>query len=1761
MALTHRPEHPCTGSLSVSPGVDGTCQCKEPQTNLIPLLFQSKLQGEFIDGEWKFPQGAHDIQGSSLCLIFSPYTQFSWASIQAVEPVEDTVDGQHPHTGQDHAEGRAGLVGPDMGETREAQETRLVEAYSKAVEAHVEGQYVPAKRAYQLLLDEPRVRDADVSDEMLFRVRYLGTKNFAELLEKEGKISEALDAFSRATDLDDGDAVVWLHLATLCEQQGFWRAARYAYERGPGPGPTASWDCLEGLARVLEVLGDWSACQSVLQRALRLDSNHPGLLELWFRVRRAWRRGSLPAAISRGGSRGLSNEDQSFDEREADGVRPCAFHAKEGVSEASAPTILPVTLEADGESHAWLDLGRALLQVQESCCPRPLKVEAEVVFRSPSSAPNGHADDAGKPLGQGRRTARVTEAERMQQVSAGKEGADSCFHQPECSESGQQTVRGESGGGLGNGAGASQERGKSSGPPPSSVENDKGDAPTPHISVSKARRASRRGGRTSKDEEGAGKGEERSSERVREWMEANIFHGTMRNRDQGESNPLSDQTGHALDWWSDWGVAASWTPAPVGEEGPRSPSPAGQGGMFHAVASDEGAELVMHRLRPFKGTHNSLCDVCLDGGELICCETCSLVYHTCCLHSPPGMSEALYCDRCREEAYRLDDRQPPRVADHALLVDEIEEITGNFLPSVHGNLGALDVMRRLVMRLARVREPRVWSDGRLRGVALALEEACRSFARDIKGHVHHDSEPRVLDFGPAVELFLAELHMDELLIVGSARKEAMVLSGEALEKYKKMDTKTADSNDVSSEMIRERRFERSRRWPSPGPDSCYHEAACDLFIAKTIEALGIQTKSKGEKENNVVSGRWEPLEVEGEEETEREEKDEEVIFSEIYRCRFAWLRALLAAWRGDAQDAERFLTECQGHLEEVAKPDGSISLSHCQRNPRISLEALGTKRKELLQRNESGATRELATAFRKGVLRNAGNGSLEATRAFLSLVRRRYLCVHSEDGKSGSDGAASGLQQQHVIDELLADFLEYEAKGLMDTLKRVGGRTFAAVGTFCGAMDRLDAALEKHSSILMITLITCAKADDLLTAVRILHQILWHLLFVDHWGDKVVASYHQSLPAALAAQARSDLTRLNVLLLETLSHLLAMALRGGCPPFLVLSGDLCDALPSTLASLLRFSSLPYSRVIMNAAMDIFKAVTRRDGCKTSTSLALESTIRPTYSSLVERLEETMFRSLSGILCDPQLEPGFLQDYTNSTNARDYLFLSLHHFSNLMDENSTWAVHPEQGIKQLTRQQLWALTCSLQNLARMASEKDSLYGKTLFPCYLAQTFLVLEHPLLQGNDPTSIQSIRLDWMILMHGVLAEIGQCGEEGGRFLKLVLKVTGLCTRTPTADGDESLWSEESNVFKASVQCMRCLYGLDLSPNGTVEGHHTKSREPEGLSETMGLATFVVRYLEEAQVTVQRRKQMLTALLLAFDKEPMLQQPEVCSGLFPLIESFLFRGTVELETSYLSGDPTSTANTSSVRGIGDSAALVALLNESERLTVTAMEETEAVTPEQSSKCSEMSMLHLEKVKENGVVDSDALIYVYSHFYTYLTELSNTPRFLKRKGQSEAEAYAEYEAANLDLLQMHFLDLRFNPNRLEAWLGLTERAWSLYLMYLDHCPAGVNEDVRERGDNDYDARNVVSCFEQALYQTRECVDEEPSQDAGKDSSLVSIAPFLDIAFFEDVSGTEQGARVCYALDVMGLSKLVDIVGPALTCIGGGGTDKTYPNIL
>lgn len=96
---------------------------------------------------------------------------------------------------------------------------------------------------------------------------------------------------------------------------------------------------------------------------------------------------------------------------------------------------------------------------------------------------------------------------------------------------------------------------------------------------------------------------------------------------------------------------------------------------------------------------------------------------------------------------------------------------------------------------------------------------------------------------------------------------------------------------------------------------------------------------------------------------------------------------------------------------------------------------------------------------------------------------------------------------------------------------------------------------------------------------------------------------------------------------------------------------------------------------------------------------------------------------------------------------------------------------------------------------------------------------------------------------------------------------------------------------------------------------------------------------------------------------------------------------------------------------------------------------------------------------------------------------------------------------------------RFNPGSYTSWLGLAERAWQLFLVYLDHAPAFTPREPP-----------VATAFDRLLRGRTTTTTQDGSAVAPPPSLAPFLAPFLSPA----AAPEGPGARVAEILRGMGL---------------------------
>ncbi|CAM9959489.1 unnamed protein product, partial [Ectocarpus fasciculatus] len=69
---------------------------------------------------------------------------------------------------------------------------------------------------------------------------------------------------------------------------------------------------------------------------------------------------------------------------------------------------------------------------------------------------------------------------------------------------------------------------------------------------------------------------------------------------------------------------------------------------------EEEVALAAKMLPRWKQRHDVDCRRCGEGGIVLCCDFCHLVYHPRCLEVTPGLTSLFACSDCKEEAAILE---------------------------------------------------------------------------------------------------------------------------------------------------------------------------------------------------------------------------------------------------------------------------------------------------------------------------------------------------------------------------------------------------------------------------------------------------------------------------------------------------------------------------------------------------------------------------------------------------------------------------------------------------------------------------------------------------------------------------------------------------------------------------------------------------------------------------------------------------------------------------------------------------------------------------------------------------------------------------------------------------------------------------------------------------------------------------------------------------------------------------------------------------
>ncbi|KAG0270993.1 Histone transcription regulator 3 [Linnemannia exigua] len=170
--------------------------------------------------------------------------------------------------------------------------------YEEAIRMLQKGRSEDARKSLKDLIDSELLQTIDNNSEVaargtpVRRLQYLVYMNYASILEEASDNISALQYYLKAITFDNSDNSLWIKIGTLATKEKKYKLARYSLECGlqrtsalnladdsadqivssgnlpDGQLTPSQWVCLETLCEVLYVIGDFTACEEYVRRAL-----------------------------------------------------------------------------------------------------------------------------------------------------------------------------------------------------------------------------------------------------------------------------------------------------------------------------------------------------------------------------------------------------------------------------------------------------------------------------------------------------------------------------------------------------------------------------------------------------------------------------------------------------------------------------------------------------------------------------------------------------------------------------------------------------------------------------------------------------------------------------------------------------------------------------------------------------------------------------------------------------------------------------------------------------------------------------------------------------------------------------------------------------------------------------------------------------------------------------------------------------------------------------------------------------------------------------------------------------------------------------------------------------------------------------------------------------------------------------------------------------------------------------------------------------
>ncbi|KAJ3417222.1 Histone transcription regulator 3 [Chytridiales sp. JEL 0842] len=252
--------------------------------------------------------------------------------------------------------------------SKEVEVEKCLETYKRILQQQYHGELKECKVAYENLLQKavfsevlPEVQR--IQDSPMHTLHFVANKNYAQVLEKLGDKSLAVNHYKKAAEVDPSDASSWIKVGDLSLEMEDYSGACIAYDMALKHASTVIeyWSALDGLCAATYEVGDYNACLRYLDLAL---ADNPDYL-----------RGELMRSD-------ISKERQHQDI----GELLYSFYSNEAVPDVPRrrvprPTGLhgkvceSLTVEVD--SNNWADLGVRLTEAYEKRIPQLLSNNLE----------------------------------------------------------------------------------------------------------------------------------------------------------------------------------------------------------------------------------------------------------------------------------------------------------------------------------------------------------------------------------------------------------------------------------------------------------------------------------------------------------------------------------------------------------------------------------------------------------------------------------------------------------------------------------------------------------------------------------------------------------------------------------------------------------------------------------------------------------------------------------------------------------------------------------------------------------------------------------------------------------------------------------------------------------------------------------------------------------------------------------------------------------------------------------------------------------------------------------------------------------------------------------------------------------------------------------------------------------------------------------------------------------------------------------------